>query len=319
MSYLQCSCPPGFHGYQTTEGCSPVNDSYTLPSACNASGNGDLKVPTSYMKLGDGMDYSLNYFSKPRVRGVNLSGCEHLCSLNCSCLGLFHDNSSGSCFLLENLLGSIIANSPTDRMGYIKALRISTDYSSRRNQPFPIASLVLLPSSGFMLITLVVVGLVWYLKRKSRNSLIELEIDSIPSLLVKFCYKDLAVATENFRTQIGSGGCGTVYKGMLQDRSAVAVKKITSLGVEGKKEFCTEIAIIGNICHVNLVRLKGFCARGRQCFLVYEYMTRGSLDRVLFGNGYVLEWEERFKIALGTARVLRTCIVLVSRRSSIVL
>ncbi|KAF7151682.1 hypothetical protein RHSIM_Rhsim02G0074400 [Rhododendron simsii] len=318
-SSFQCSCPPGFdHVYnQTHEGCLPVNDS--LPSACNASGNGDSNVSTCYLELGDGMDYFLNDFSEPRVRSVNLSSCENLCSLNCSCLGLFHDNSSGSCYLLENHLGSIIASSTTDRMGYIKAQSVTTSAGpnskndsrgprgnelTKKEKPFPIAGLVLLPSSGFLLITLVVVGIVWYRKRKSRNSLIELEIDGIPGLPVRFGYKELVVATENFGTQIGSGGFGTVYKGTLPDESTVAVKKITSLGVEGKREFCTEIAIIGNIRHANLVRLKGFCARGRQRFLVYEYMNRGSLDRVLFGNGYVLEWEERFKIALGTARGL---------------
>ncbi|KAI8566949.1 hypothetical protein RHMOL_Rhmol02G0082500 [Rhododendron molle] len=277
-SSFQCSCPPGFHN-QTNEGCLPVYDS--LPSACIASGNGYSNVSTSYLELGDRMDYFLNDFSEPLVRGVNLSGCEHLCSLNCSCLGLFHDNSSGSCYLLENLSGSIIANSTTYRMGYIKAQRVTTSAGpygkndsrgnalTRKEKPFPIASLVLLlPSSGFLLITLVVVGIVCYRKRKSRNSSIVLEIDGIPG------------------------------------ESAIAVKKITSLGVEGKREFCTEIAIIGNIRHVNLVMLKGFCARGRQLFLVYEYMNQGSLDQVLFGNGYVLEWEERFKIALGTARGL---------------
>ncbi|KAI8566957.1 hypothetical protein RHMOL_Rhmol02G0083300 [Rhododendron molle] len=304
-----CSCPPGFHlNDQTSSVCSPVDDSYSLPSACNASGNGDSNVSTSYLELGDGMDYFLNNFSEPRVRGVNLSGCEHLCSLNCSCLGLFHDNSSGSCYLLENLLGSIIANSTINRMGYIKALHASfasDPYDdSRRNRLFPIAGLVLLPSSGFLLITLVVVGIVWYRKRKSGNSSLELEKEGIPGLPVRFGYKELVAATENFRTKIGSGGFGTVYKGTLPDESDVAVKKITSLGVEGKREFCTEIAIIGNIRHVHLVRLKGFCTQGRQRFLVYEYMNKGSLDRVLFGNGYVLEWEERFKIALGTARGL---------------
>ncbi|XP_044469560.1 G-type lectin S-receptor-like serine/threonine-protein kinase At5g35370 isoform X2 [Mangifera indica] len=114
----------------------------------------------------------------------------------------------------------------------------------------------------------------------------------------------IAVATDSFKTQIGSGGFGTVYKGTLQDNTVVAVKKITSMGIQGKKEFCTEIAIIGNIHHVNLVRLKGFCVQGRQRLLVYEYMNKGSLDKTLFGNGPVLGWRERFEIALGTARGL---------------
>lgn len=52
------------------------------------------------------------------------------------------------------------------------------------------------------------------------------------------------------------------------------------------------------------MKLRGFCAQGRQRLLVYEYMNRGSLDRTLFGSGPVLEWQERFGIALGTARGL---------------
>uniref|UniRef100_A0A2N9G7U0 Protein kinase domain-containing protein n=1 Tax=Fagus sylvatica TaxID=28930 RepID=A0A2N9G7U0_FAGSY len=132
----------------------------------------------------------------------------------------------------------------------------------------------------------------------------ELEMISIPGLPRRFAYEELVAATENFKTHIGSGGFGTVYKGTLTDQTVVAVKKITNLGVQGNREFCTEISIIGNIHHVNLVRLKGFCAQGRQRFLVLEYMNRGSLDSILFGNGPVLEWQERVEIALGTARGL---------------
>ncbi|XP_050223339.1 G-type lectin S-receptor-like serine/threonine-protein kinase At5g35370 [Mercurialis annua] len=50
--------------------------------------------------------------------------------------------------------------------------------------------------------------------------------------------------------------------------------------------------------------MKGFCAQDRQRLLVYEYMNRGSLDRTLFGSGPVIKWQERFDIALGTARGL---------------
>ncbi|XP_065634240.1 G-type lectin S-receptor-like serine/threonine-protein kinase At5g35370 [Quercus suber] len=127
---------------------------------------------------------------------------------------------------------------------------------------------------------------------------------SIPGLPRRFAYEELVAATENFKTLIGRGGFGTVYRGTLSDKTVVAVKKITSLGIQGKKEFCTEISIIGNIHHVNLVRLKGFCAQGRQRFLVLEYMNRGSLGSTLFGNGPVLEWQERLEIAIGTARGL---------------
>ncbi|KAJ6744483.1 G-TYPE LECTIN S-RECEPTOR-LIKE SERINE/THREONINE-PROTEIN KINASE SD2-5 [Salix purpurea] len=68
----------------------------------------------------------------------------------------------------------------------------------------------------------------------------ELEIISVPGLPVRFNYEDLVSATESFSTQIGSGGFGTVYRGTLPDKSVVAVKKITNVGVQGKKEFCWE-------------------------------------------------------------------------------
>lgn len=127
---------------------------------------------------------------------------------------------------------------------------------------------------------------------------------SVPGLPLRFEYEELEAATENFKSKIGSGGFGTVYKGMLPDKSFIAVKKITDLGIRGKKDFCTEIAIIGNIHHMNLVTLKGYSVQKRQWLLVYEYMNRGSLDKTLFGNGPVLEWQERVGIAVGTAHGL---------------
>ncbi|GFY93867.1 S-locus lectin protein kinase family protein [Actinidia rufa] len=285
----------GFHANsQITEGCSPVDTSHSLPSACdstskgNGNGNGN-GTSISYMRLGNAMDYFSNVYTDPVVHGVTLSVCENLCSQNCTCLGLFHENSSGSCYLLENYLAAF----PYLGFGTNTFIRVTP---------------VIHASCCWDSLVQKKKKAVWECYRKlgrtNSSSSGELEIISIPGLPVRFDYAELVAATENFKTQIGFGAFGTVYKGTLTDNTFVAVKKITSLGIQGKKEFCTEIAIIGNIHHVNLVRLKGFCALGRQRFLVYEYMNRGSLDRVLFGKGPVLEWQERLEIALGTARGL---------------
>ncbi|KAL9252414.1 G-type lectin S-receptor-like serine/threonine-protein kinase-like protein [Drosera capensis] len=107
----------------------------------------------------------------------------------------------------------------------------------------------------------------------------ELETFSIPGLPVRYTYEDLKAATDDFSNQIGSGGFSTVYKGVLSDNTVVAVKKKKNSSSQGKREFCTEIAGIGNVRHANLVKLKGFCAQGRERLLVYEYMNRGSLGR----------------------------------------
>ncbi|KAJ4700638.1 Receptor-like protein kinase like protein [Melia azedarach] len=269
------------------------------------------------------MDYFANHFSDPITYGANLSFCQDLCSRDCSCLGVFYQNSSGSCYILDNVLGSIMSSKTgnSDLLGYIKVLVGSSQTNLNRNkefsdqnQEFPIAALVLLPFTGFFL--LVALGFLWWRRRRLQktrdvklgrpNSLSsgDLEAFYIPGLPQRFDYEELEVATDNFKNLIGSGGFGAVYKGTLLDKTVVAVKKITNLGVQGKKEFCTEIAVIGSIHHVNLVKLRGFCAQGRQRLLVYEYMNRGSLDRTLFGNGPVLEWDERFDIALGMARGL---------------
>ncbi|XP_048332186.2 G-type lectin S-receptor-like serine/threonine-protein kinase At5g35370 [Ziziphus jujuba] len=319
-----CSCPSNFHGgLQNMSGCLPSDSSFSLPIACNSTKNGLQSNSSSvaYLRLGYGMDYFANIFSEPVKFGVNLTVCQDLCSGNCSCLGIFYDNSTGSCYVLEDQLGSIISNTgQSSLVGYIKALVRSTPpdgkggNNSNGTRKFPTAALVLLPCTGFFL--LVAVGfLLWGRWRLSKRRDIKLghpssfssgDLDAfyIPGLPKRFDYEELAVATDNFKTQIGAGGFGSVYRGTLPDKTVVAVKKITNLGVQGKKDFCTEIAIIGSIHHANLVKLKGFCAQGRQRLLVYEYMNRGSLDRTLFGSGPVLEWQERLDIALGTARGL---------------
>ncbi|XP_023732335.1 G-type lectin S-receptor-like serine/threonine-protein kinase At5g35370 [Lactuca sativa] len=316
-----CSCPPGFRGDRNANpGCSPSDNSLLLPESCGGNGT-RLRSNSSekyvYIPLGDGMKYYPIDFTNPTRKGVNLSTCENLCSSNCSCLAIFHGNPSGSCYLLQNHLGSFLsssANGNDDTLGFIKAISLSQNHNSNSSSDFPVVALILLPGSGVLLISIFAI----WMRIRSRNNATnshskklndnfgseDLELFSIAGLPIRFDHEDLVEATKDFSTQIGSGGFGTVYKGVLRDKTVVAVKKITSLGAQGKKEFGTEIAIIGNIHHVNLVKLKGFCAHGRERFLVYEYMSRGSLDRTIFGTGPPLEWQERFEIAVGTARGL---------------
>ncbi|XP_038714800.1 G-type lectin S-receptor-like serine/threonine-protein kinase At5g35370 [Tripterygium wilfordii] len=321
-----CSCPLDFHGgSQNTSGCVPNDSSFSLPHACDSADKDTQSNLSdfSYLTLGEGIGYFATEFNTPVKFGVNLSVCQDFCTGDCLCLGVFYENSSGSCYALEKELGSVIwSNSIEDDMlAYIKALVQTSPTPSNGNnnvddqgQNFPLAALVLLPFTGCFLV--VAFGFLWWrrqrlfksheLKLRQRNSLSSRDLENffIPGLPKKFKYEELGQATDNFKTLIGSGGFGAVYKGTLADKTLVAVKKITNLGIQGNKDFCTEIAIIGNIHHVNLVKLIGFCAQGTERLLVYEYMNRGSLEKTIFGSGPVLEWQERFDIALGTARGL---------------
>ncbi|KAL6010310.1 hypothetical protein ACLOJK_000741 [Asimina triloba] len=124
-----------------------------------------------------------------------------------------------------------------------------------------------------------------------------------------FTYAELKKATHKFKEELGSGGSGSVYKGVLDDDRVVAVKKLGD-AVQGGEEFWAEVSIIGKIYHMNLVRLWGFCPERVHKLLVYEYVENGSLDKHLFcdgsntGSTAVLGWKARFKIAVGTAKGL---------------
>ncbi|XP_054796488.1 cysteine-rich receptor-like protein kinase 3 isoform X2 [Prosopis cineraria] len=125
---------------------------------------------------------------------------------------------------------------------------------------------------------------------------------------VNYSYKDLKLSTKNFNAdnKLGQGGFGTVYKGTLKNGKVVAVKKLTlrhSNKVED--EFESEVKLISNVHHRNLVRLLGYCSKDNTRILVYEYMKNTSLDKFLFGEmkGF-LGWKQRYDIILGTARGL---------------
>ncbi|CAA0839523.1 G-type lectin S-receptor-like serine/threonine-protein kinase [Striga hermonthica] len=323
-----CQCAPAFHTDPNTNtgDCVPSDASLALlPSgSCNGSfsSSSSSGVPIKYLNLTSDLDYFANYFTDFVTHNTNLSACQSLCSGNCSCRGVFYSPGSRSCYLIRNYFGSLLTkSSPTDRVGYVKTevVGITHGYSTNhRKSGSSILPAVLLPSFGVVLVALIAALICSKRKRlsweKFRNSKREshpladeeeMDLVSIPGLPVRFDYQEIVEATRGFSTQIGSGGFGTVYKGILKEGTEVAVKKITCLGAQGKREFLTEIAVIGKIHHVNLVRLKGFCASRGQRFLVYEYMNRGSLDQPLFRDDVnTLEWKERVEIAVGTARGL---------------
>ncbi|KAI7743710.1 hypothetical protein M8C21_014976 [Ambrosia artemisiifolia] len=124
-----------------------------------------------------------------------------------------------------------------------------------------------------------------------------------------YTYKEMRVATEDFRPEnkIGQGGFGSVYKGTLKDGSLVAIKVLSAESSQGLKEFLTEITVISDIQHENLVKLHGYCVEGNSRILVYGYLENGSLDQTLLGSGQCsinFTWEVRKKICIGVTKGL---------------
>ncbi|XP_043705293.1 serine/threonine-protein kinase PCRK1-like, partial [Telopea speciosissima] len=138
-----------------------------------------------------------------------------------------------------------------------------------------------------------------------------------PNNLRVFVYSELKTATRNFNRSlmIGEGGFGCVYRGVIkssedpQNRIDVAVKQLSRRGLQGHKEWVTEVNVLGVVEHPNLVKLVGYCAeddeRGIQRLLVYEYMPNRSVeDHLSPRSPAALPWAMRLKIAQDAARGL---------------
>lgn len=133
----------------------------------------------------------------------------------------------------------------------------------------------------------------------------------IAGLPTKYRYKDLEEATDNWKSVIGKGASGCVFKGLLKEGIPVAVKRIQHEEERGDKEFRSEIAAIASVQHVNLVRLYGYCVHNSSRFLVYEYIPNGSLANWIFSRpvtartvGGCLSWNLRSVVALDVAKAL---------------
>ena len=76
-----------------------------------------------------------------------------------------------------------------------------------------------------------------------------------------FTYGEMALATNNFysSSQVGQGGYGMVYKGILADGTLVALKRAQEGSLQGEREFLTEIELLSRLHHRNLVSLIGLC------------------------------------------------------------
>uniref|UniRef100_K3Z3V9 Protein kinase domain-containing protein n=1 Tax=Setaria italica TaxID=4555 RepID=K3Z3V9_SETIT len=123
----------------------------------------------------------------------------------------------------------------------------------------------------------------------------------------RFTYKELEVITNNFQRVLGRGGFGKVYDGFLEDGTQVAVKLRSDSSNQGVKEFLAEAQTLTRIHHKNLVSMIGYCKDGEYMALVYEYMSEGTLQEHISGNGRnggFLSWAQRLRIALESAQGL---------------
>ncbi|KAI7732882.1 LOW QUALITY PROTEIN: hypothetical protein M8C21_015360 [Ambrosia artemisiifolia] len=295
----QCSCPGNdyfrpVNDRRANQGCSNIT-----PLKCGSTKDQHfitLKNVTYFAFVVD-------------MKEVNKEACKQACLNNCSCKAAFFRYYSnalhGDCFFTSEVFTMKTVNPQNIENGNDRnALAFIKVQNVRSHQ---VARVVGSTIGSFVLLLVVVIGIITYIvyKRKRHAETEEEYLDQVPGMPTRFSYEELRIATENFSKKLGEGGFGSVFEGSLKDASKIAVKCLEGLS-HIKKSFLAEVQSIGSIHHVNLVRLRGFCTWKSQRFLVYDFMSNGSLDKWIYHGvrEQILEWECRKKIILDIAKGL---------------
>uniref|UniRef100_A0A5B7ACC2 Receptor-like serine/threonine-protein kinase n=1 Tax=Davidia involucrata TaxID=16924 RepID=A0A5B7ACC2_DAVIN len=314
----KCSCPPGYevsNASDWNEGCKPMFNR-TCPNS----------QPVKFVQLPhtDFYGFDLNY-----SKLISIEACRDICLGDCQCQAFaYRLTGQGLCFTKSalfngftspNFPASIYLKLPTSVQASEFTMLNGLDpkcgsseaeimvgspsmYDTSRKRVRWVYLYSFAASIGAIELLLIALGCCFLFRITGGPGMVEDGYRAISSQFRRFRYAELKKTTGNFKEELGRGGSGVVYKGVLADERVVAVKRLGAV-YQAEEEFWAEMSTIGKINHMNLVRMWGFCSERRHRLLVYEYVENGSLDKHLFSTS-ILGWKERFKAALGTARGL---------------
>ncbi|KAH7518035.1 hypothetical protein FEM48_Zijuj09G0127900 [Ziziphus jujuba var. spinosa] len=107
---------------------------------------------------------------------------------------------------------------------------------------------------------------------------------------------------------LGASGASILYKALLEDGTALAVRRIGESRVERMRDFETQVKLIAKLRHPNLVRVRGFYWGNDEKLVIYDYVSNGSLAsttaRRAGSSPCHLPLAVRLQIARGVARGL---------------
>ncbi|GMP54370.1 hypothetical protein CsSME_00019567 [Camellia sinensis var. sinensis] len=297
----QCSCPLALaedkinyfkqeSERQTNLGCSP-----NTPISCNYS------QFHSFVELNN-ISYS-SLSAAISIGETDSVNCKNRCLDRCSCKAAvfqYQWNSMGSCYLLPTVFSFKDVGQDNFTVAYVKVQNPPKKKS--KTARIIMESCVGALFGAYFTIT----NILFFLREKNESKEVEDGyLEQLPGTPTRFSYRQLRDLTQDFSKKLGEGGFGTVFEGTLRNGTKVAVKHLNKLELM-EKTFLAEVQTIGNIHHVNLVRLIGFCIEKSHRLLVYEYMSNGSLNEWIFSKNPVvsLSWKSRRKIILEIAKGL---------------
>ncbi|KAK1359576.1 Receptor-like serine/threonine-protein kinase [Heracleum sosnowskyi] len=296
----RCACLKGFNpkvpekweAADFTDGCVR-----TTPLDC---GHGDGFIKYSGLKLPDTRQSWYNL-------SMNLEECRSICLKNCTCTAYSNTNiekGGSGCLLWFEELMDISGYIDDGQDIYVRMPASELDESKRSK-----VKTVLFISVPAVLTVILVLIIMHLIKKKKLNRERRLNINEENNLELPFFeFRRIASATGNFShdNKIGEGGFGPVYKGMLEDGQQIAVKRLSEHSKQGIHEFKNEVSLIAKLQHRNLVSLIGYCVKGRERILIYEYMPNKSLDSFIYDKDMrsLADWPKLYNIINGVARGL---------------
>ncbi|MFS7950615.1 putative protein kinase RLK-Pelle-RLCK-VIIa-2 family [Helianthus anomalus] len=123
-------------------------------------------------------------------------------------------------------------------------------------------------------------------------------------------FSEILTTTEDFDESlvIGKGGFGKVYKGKIingASRVVAAIKRLDPESSQGEVEFWAEVEMLSMLRHPNIVSLIGYCIHEHEKILVYEYMSKRTLEDHLHESSTPLSWLRRLNICIDAGCGLR--------------
>ncbi|KAK2972291.1 hypothetical protein RJ640_014349 [Escallonia rubra] len=312
-----CSCPPGYE----------VSDISDWSKGCKPTFNFTCSKRQQF-KFVEILHTDYYGFDSNYSQGISFEDCRKICLDDCACQAFsYRIDGASLCYAKSalfsgfktlNFPGSIYMKLPTNVKTAEPPILVGYKTSCESNKSLILGSPSMYETTikrvrwvylySFCLAIGTIESLIflsswWFLfRRNSVAATLEDGYRMISSHFRRFSYAELKKATKNFKVELGRGGSGEVYKGVLADARVVAVKRLGD-AFQGEQEFWSEVSTIGKINHMNLVRMWGFCAEGRNRLLVYEHVENSSLDKHLFTSN-CLGWKQRFNVALRTAKGL---------------
>jgi len=288
-----CNCPESYSLIDSNNmyrGCKP-----NFQVICQGDGHMDSK--DYMMKELQNTEWQKSGYET--LSPCTLQECTTSCLQDCFCVLVIF--SGNSCWKNKIQFTNGIGGKNVNETSIMKLVKNNEPLKKDHDTLIIVISVLL---GFFVLVILMFVGVRYFGFSCSRKKIKSGRANNgvVEKNLRNFTFKELVEATRNFNEELGRGSFSIVYKGII-DMTSVAVKKLDKLFQDNDKEFQTEVNVIGQTHHRNLVRLLGYCNEGQNRILVYEYMSNGTLASFLF-TPLKANWRQRFNIAYGIARGL---------------